>query len=784
MVNRKKAALSLALMAAVALTGSLSVYASEANAQGNPPVVTAVAQIPEASSSLHVDNTKWNYDETNDIYYQIGLVYCAKPQATEYESLAVYVPGAYMPSLHVDNTKWNYDETNDIYYQIGLVYCAKPQATEYESLAVYVPGAYMQGVKNPDGTYTCQINPKAKVGNYTTVTAPVVMPVNTGGYAAQKAPSSYDGTGLSTYLSQGFVYVYAGCRGRNNGTNPDGTAYDSGAPWGVTDLKAAVRYLRCNDSLIPGNKNRIFTFGHSGGGAQSALMGATGDSEMYMPYLSSIGALMKDSQGKPLSDAIDGAMCWCPITNLTQADLSYEWMMGQFSSEGTRAYGTWTRSLSRDMARAYADSLNRMGLRDEQGNVLTLTQSESGIYMAGPYGTWTRSLSRDMARAYADSLNRMGLRDEQGNVLTLTQSESGIYMAGPYYDYLKTTIETSLNNFLKDNQFPLTTGQSDFQVDGAFPGQGAQESMGGWTPPKGAPVMPMAQEEPHTYNSAKEYIDALNGDNPWITYDEKTNTATISSVEAFVEHMKQATKSVGAFDDKEYIDALNGDNPWITYDEKTNTATISSVEAFVEHMKQATKSVGAFDDLQKAQAENLLFGNGQNDALHFDGNMTYFMEKRQNTYKNYRNGQNDALHFDGNMTYFMEKRQNTYKNYSDYDDSIRQAYEGDMNNVDALHVDTLTRQLMYDPMTFILVPAGEKKPSTLAKHWRIHTGISQGDTALTTEVNLALALKQRKDVEDVDFATVWEKKHTMAERTGSSTENFIQWVKDSVASEK
>lgn len=615
MVNRKKAALSLALMAAVALTGSLSVYASEANAQGNPPVVTAVAQIPEASSSLHVDNTKWNYDETNDIYYQIGLVYCAKPQATE-----------------------------------------------YESLAVYVPGAYMQGVKNPDGTYTCQINPKAKVGNYTTVTAPVVMPVNTGGYAAQMAPSSYDGTGLSTYLSQGFVYVYAGCRGRSNGTNPDGTAYDGGAPWGVTDLKAAVRYLRCNDSLIPGNKNRIFTFGHSGGGAQSALMGATGDSEMYMPYLSSIGALMKDSQGKPLSDAIDGAMCWCPITNLTQADLSYEWMMGQFSSEGTRAYGTWTRSLS-----------------------------------------------RDMARAYADSLNRMGLRDEQGNVLTLTQSESGIYMAGPYYDYLKTTIETSLNNFLKDNQFPLTTGQSDFQVDGAFPGQGAQESMGGWTPPKGAPVMPMAQEEPHTYNSAKEYIDALNGDNPWITYDEKTNTATISSV-----------------------------------------------EAFVEHMKQATKSVGAFDDLQKAQAENLLFGNGQNDALHFDGNMTYFMEKRQNT----------------------------YKNYSDYDDSIRQAYEGDMNNVDALHVDALTRQLMYDPMTFILVPAGEKKPSTLAKHWRIHTGISQGDTALTTEVNLALALKQRKDVEDVDFATVWEKKHTMAERTGSSTENFIQWVKDSVASEK
>ena len=33
-----------------------------------------------------------------------------------------------------------------------------------------------------------------------------------------------------------------------------------------------------------------------------------------------------------------------------------------------------------------------------------------------------------------------------------------------------------------------------------------------------------------------------------------------------------------------------------------------------------------------------------------------------------------------------------------------------------------------------------------------------------------------KQVEDVDFATVWGQGHTMAERTGSSTENFIAWV--------
>lgn len=585
----------------------------------------------------------------------VSSAFCGSALAASAERAANPAVTEKALSLHVDNSKWNYDEDNDIYYQIGLVYCEKPAAVEYESLAVYVPGAYLKGVKNEDGTYTCTVNKEAKVGGYTAETAPVVMPVNTGGYAAQKAPSSYAPEGLNTYLSEGFVYVYAGCRGRDNGTNPDGSAFDGGAPWGVTDLKAAVRYLRYNDSALPGDKDRIFTFGHSGGGAQSSLMGATGDSELYMPYLSSIGALMKNDEGKTLSDAIDGAMCWCPITNLTQADLSYEWMMGQYSSEGTRAYGTWTRSLS-----------------------------------------------RDMARAYADSLNRLGLKDENGNLLTLSPSSNGIYTAGTYYDYMKKTIETSLNHFLSDTTFPLTTGQNDFHVDGAFPGQGKEDMPQRPMSPNGRPMM-MEKEEPHTYNSAKEYIDALNGDDPWISYDEKTNTADISSI-----------------------------------------------EAFVTHMKKASKAVGAFDDLNKEQAENRLFGNGEENALHFDGNMTYLMEKRKDT----------------------------YKNYSDYDDSIRLAYEGDMNNEDALHNPTLTRQLMYDPMTFILVGEGEKKPSTLAKHWRIHTGISQGDTSLNTEMNLALALKQRKDVEDVDFTTVWNKKHTLAERTGSSTANFIDWVKE------
>ena len=57
----------------------------------------------------------------------------------------------------------------------------------------------------------------------------------------------------------------------------------------------------------------------------------------------------------------------------------------------------------------------------------------------------------------------------------------------------------------------------------------------------------------------------------------------------------------------------------------------------------------------------------------------------------------------------------------------------------------------------------------------------EGDTANTVEVNLALALAKKLGAGNVDFATVWGQGHTMAERTGNATTNFVSWVKESVA---
>lgn len=239
---------------------------------------------------------------------------------------------------------------------MGIPYCENPAAEQYETLGIFVPGEYMTARDNGDGTYTCQLNREAEAGNYSAETAPIVIPVDTPGYSAMAAPTDYVSE-AAQYTEAGFIYVKAGCRGR-----------DTGAPAGVTDLKAAIRYIRYNEGEIPGCMERIFSFGMSGGGAQSALLGATGDSELYTVYLEAIGAV------DGVSDAVTGSMCWCPITNLDYADEAYEWNMGVTRNDLDEE----TQHLSDDMAEAFALYINDLGLKDEEGNVLTLEESEEG----------------------------------------------------------------------------------------------------------------------------------------------------------------------------------------------------------------------------------------------------------------------------------------------------------------------------------------------------------------------------------------------------------------------
>ena len=285
-----------------------------------------------------------------------------------------------------------------MYYQLGVAYCEKPADENCEKLAVFVPQAYMDATDNGDGTFTCKLSETA-VNGYTAATAPIVMPIETPGYASCPALPSYEALfseSVTDYTSQGFVFVFPGCRG-----------IEHGAPAGVTDLKAAVRYLRYCDDVLAGDAERIFAYGMSGGGAQAAVLGASGDSKLYDPYLEAIGAV----QG--VSDAVLGSMDWCPITDLGTANAEYEWMMG----------------------------CTRTGRSAEE-----------------------QAISDGLATAFAEYVNNAGFTDKNGSKLTLTESAEGIYQAGSYYDYIKGVIEQSLNNYLTDTDFSNPERHNSFKT--------------------------------------------------------------------------------------------------------------------------------------------------------------------------------------------------------------------------------------------------------------------------------------------------------------------------------
>ena len=556
-------------------------------------------------------------------------------------------------ALTFNTAAWKYDTDHDVYWQIGVQYAAAPATIEYESLGIYVPGVYLTATANGDGTYTATINKEGSMNGFTAQTAPIVLPVETPGYTERKAPTAYSYDALSSYMKAGFIYVDAGVRGRQNGSDANGTlTYSGGAPWGVTDFKAAIRFVRYNKAVLPGNNNAIFVFGMSGGGAQSAVLGATGDSKLYVPYLQSIGAAMNDANGQPISDAVNGVMAWCPITSLDYADEAYEWNMGQYVSTGTRA-----------------DS------------------------------TWTAALSKDLATSYAEYINALGIKNPQGHVLVLEKTENAIYAAGSYYDYLVSTVEESLNHFLTDTTFPYTATSGGGMPPGAIPpGGGAVLSV---TPPAGAAMPGNAAASSTTYQTLQEYIDALNTDESWITYD-------------------------------------------IT----TNTARVTSLAGFVKSQKTPSKSVAAFDSLDRSQAENDVFGNDEHDSLHFDSLLAKLISTRQAS----------------------------YAQYADWDAAYVDAYATDLQALDKYGSSMQSRMNAYNPMYFLLPYYDGYQSSTVAKYWRIRTGIKQGDTANTVEMNLALALAHYEGVDDVDFATVWGQGHTMAERTGNASDNFIAWV--------
>ena len=235
----------------------------------------------------------------------------------------------------------------------NLVYVRKPYDPESQMLSVYIPEAYFNG-----GT----------VNGFTAETAPIFMPNGVGGYMPGKIEepleeSRHGGANAALYaLSNGYVVVSPAIRGRSlkhkNG-------YETGkAPAFIVDYKAAVRFVRHNRKAgrIPaGDTEKIISSGTSAGGALSALLGATGNARDYDPYLKELGAAKE-------RDDIFASMAYCPITNLENADMAYEWMF-----HNADRYSTELRD-------NFIEYLNALNLRDSLGNRLNLSANGDGLF--------------------------------------------------------------------------------------------------------------------------------------------------------------------------------------------------------------------------------------------------------------------------------------------------------------------------------------------------------------------------------------------------------------------
>ena len=272
--------------------------------------------------------------------------------------------------------KWVYNEEYDCYSLEYVVYCENPADPVKECMNIYVPAAYM----NADGT----MNETGQINGYTAQTAPIIYKNGIGGYAEADASRISDKN--KEYLEQGYVFVSPASRGKE--TQAEDGSYIGKSPAGLVDLKAGVRFLKANDAVMAGDANKIISIGTSAGGAMSALLGTTGNSEDYRVYLEEIGAVMDST------DDVYAAQVYCPITDLDHADLAYEWMYADiqdFSNDMTGETGTSTdfeQALSKEMASAYAAYINGLGLKDpETGEPLTLSDDgKSGSfydYMVG-----------------------------------------------------------------------------------------------------------------------------------------------------------------------------------------------------------------------------------------------------------------------------------------------------------------------------------------------------------------------------------------------------------------
>lgn len=265
-----------------------------------------------------------------------------------------------------------------------------------------------------------------------TAESPIILCVNNSGWIANswasrtkvanddpeevaEYSSNDDNDKVGAILSRNCVLVGYGGRSRNQEA-VDGK-YDGHAPGIVADTKAVIRYLRNNaDTLPAGDTEKIVITGTSGGGALSAVIGASGNSTDYFESLYEIGAagIEKQDDGtytSTINDDVFGVIAYCPITDLGNACAAYEW--------------------------TYKDT--RAAL--EGVNFETDPDKEENIWYNQEDHTVDSETSELLAGYYKDYVDQLGLKLDDGTPLTSDNLKDAII------DLMEDEIETSIGEY-------------------------------------------------------------------------------------------------------------------------------------------------------------------------------------------------------------------------------------------------------------------------------------------------------------------------------------------------
>lgn len=267
--------------------------------------------------------------------------------------------------------------------QYKVVYVAKPikmgaTLTTFNTVPLSDPYAMQTMVISvPESMVSDQKTPIFfAVSNSGWFASPVATSITEGKAFVSTSGSDHVGAALKA----GYVVVNVGTRSR--GARAEDGTWVGKAPAPVVDAKAAIRYLRLNDSTMPGSAERIVMNGTSGGGGLTAAVAASGNHTDYLPYLADIGAAGVSGSGSSaistLKDDVFAAVAYCPINNLGNADAGYEWEYTAVRNDsntaalGGLAYSAGPQpAASAALAASFAGYVNGLGLKRADGSLLT-----------------------------------------------------------------------------------------------------------------------------------------------------------------------------------------------------------------------------------------------------------------------------------------------------------------------------------------------------------------------------------------------------------------------------